>query len=67
MLLSVNVYSQEKRLALGIGNSAYEHGGPLRNPVNDVDYNCIDAGRILGKMENAANRTNIVILDACRN
>jgi len=139
LLLSATVYSQEKRLALIIGNSAYEHGGPLKNPVNDadsmkqaltqvgfevlghfnlrqaemkmaidyfgmklrdydvglfyyaghgiqskgnnylipvdanllsendVDYNCIDAGRILGKMEDAANRTNIVILDACRN
>lgn len=139
LLLSATGYSQEKRLALVIGNGAYEHGGPLRNPVNDadsmkhaltqvgfevldhfnltlaemkmaidyfgmklmdydvglfyyaghgiqskgnnylipvdvnlmsendVDYNCLDAGRILGKMESAANRTNIVILDACRN
>jgi len=29
-------HSQEKRLALVIGNSAYEHGGVLRNPVNDA-------------------------------
>jgi hypothetical protein len=26
----------ERRLALLIGNSAYTHGGNLRNPVNDV-------------------------------
>ena len=32
----------------------------------DVDYDCIDAGRLLGKMEAAATSTNIVILDACR-
>jgi hypothetical protein len=33
----------------------------------DVEYNCVRADRILGKMEAAANETNIVILDACRN
>ena len=32
----------------------------------DVDYDCIDAGRLLGKMEAAGSKTNIVILDACR-
>jgi uncharacterized caspase-like protein len=32
----------------------------------DVDYDCIDAGRLLGKMEAAGSNTNIVILDACR-
>ena len=34
---------------------------------NDVMYDCIDAGRLLGKMEAAGTTTNIVILDACRN
>jgi effector-binding domain-containing protein len=34
---------------------------------SDVKYEAIDAGRILGKMEDAENRLNIVILDACRN
>ena len=33
---------------------------------NDVEYNCVDAGRVLGKMEDAGTSTNIVILDACR-
>jgi uncharacterized protein YecT (DUF1311 family) len=32
----------------------------------DVEYESIDAGRILGKMEDAGNRMNLVILDACR-
>jgi hypothetical protein len=32
----------------------------------DVDYDCVDAGRLLGKMEAAGSKTNIVILDACR-
>jgi len=128
----------EKRLALVIGNSEYEHGGFLLNPVNDatamvgvletvgfevisytnadqktvkiamdefgerledfdvglfyyaghgiqvsgsnyiipvdatlykeqdVDYDCVEVGRILGKMEASASTTNIIILDACR-
>lgn len=33
----------------------------------DVLYDCVDAGRVLGKMEAAGTTTNIVILDACRN
>ncbi len=32
----------------------------------DVDYDCIDVGRLLGKMEAAETSTNIIILDACR-
>ena len=37
LLSSLTGYSQEKRLALVIGNSAYEHGGVLKNPVNDAN------------------------------
>lgn len=33
----------------------------------DVKYRCMDAGLVLGRMENAGNALNIVILDACRN
>lgn len=33
---------------------------------SDVEYEAIDAGRILSKMEDARNPINIVILDACR-
>ncbi|SFV71770.1 Mlr3463 protein [hydrothermal vent metagenome] len=33
----------------------------------DVEYNAIDAGRILSKMEGSKSKTNIIILDACRN
>jgi uncharacterized caspase-like protein len=130
--------SNEKRLALIIGNSDYPHGGDLDNPVNDAramnrslknlgfdvikyentgqidmkkaidifgtklknydvglffyaghgvqvkgnnylipsdadlksendaEYNCVDAGRVLAKMEDAGSGTNIIILDACR-
>jgi len=32
----------------------------------DVRYNGVDAGYVLGKMEDAGNEVNIVILDACR-
>jgi len=34
---------------------------------NDVEYDCVDAGRVLAKMEDSDNKTNIIILDACRN
>lgn len=33
---------------------------------SDVKYECVDAGRVLGKMEDAGNHLNIVVLDACR-
>lgn len=33
---------------------------------NDVEYDCVRADRILAKMEGAGTKTNIVILDACR-
>ena len=36
VLLPLAGNSQERRLALVIGNSEYEHGGVLRNPVNDA-------------------------------
>ena len=37
IVISSSLFSQEKRLALVIGNSAYEHGGFLENPVNDAN------------------------------
>lgn len=35
--------------------------------ATDVEYEGVDVGRVLGKMETAKNSMNIVILDACRN
>ena len=43
---------------------------PLGDPIAsepDVRYKTVNAGLILAKMEDSRNRTNIVILDACRN
>jgi len=34
---------------------------------SDIQFETVDAGRVLGKMEDAGNGINIVILDACRN
>lgn len=34
---------------------------------SDIEFETVDAGRVLGKMEDAGNPLNIVILDACRN
>jgi len=33
---------------------------------SDTEYDCVRADRVLRKMESAASKTNIVILDACR-
>lgn len=32
----------------------------------DIEYESLDVGRVLGKMEDAGNPINVVILDACR-
>lgn len=37
------------------------------NGESDVEYESVEIGRVLGKMADARNRMNIVILDACRN
>jgi formylglycine-generating enzyme required for sulfatase activity len=37
------------------------------NGEGDVEYESVEIGRVLGKMADARNRMNIVILDACRN
>ena len=36
LFLVISLYPQEKRLALVIGNSDYQYGGKLDNPVNDA-------------------------------
>ncbi len=41
-------------------------GSPIESET-DVRYRAVNAGLILGKMEESRNRTNIFILDACRN
>ena len=133
IILTISGNSQEKRLALVIGNCEYQHAVPLSNPVNDADaiaetlqllgfdvqrhnnssqremkkaidsfgeklknydvglfffaghglqvdgynylipvdanikteedaeYNCVNAGRVLSKMETSGANTNIVI------
>jgi len=33
----------------------------------DIEYNCVNAGRILANMERSNTKTNIIIFDACRN
>jgi uncharacterized caspase-like protein len=33
----------------------------------DIEYNCVNAGRILANMEKTNSMTNIIIFDACRN
>jgi hypothetical protein len=40
--------------------------GTKINEETDVEYEAVDAGRVLATMNNAKSRVNIVILDACR-
>ncbi len=37
------------------------------NSESDVEYDCVNAERVLARMEDAGSSVNIVILDACRN
>lgn len=41
--------------------------GAVINNEYEVEYEAVDVGLVIAQMTNAANRTNIVILDACRN
>ncbi|MDP3428417.1 MAG: caspase family protein [Humidesulfovibrio sp.] len=56
------------------GHGLQVHGKNYLVPVDarlsaeqDAKYRCMDAGLVLGRMEDAGNGLNIVILDACRN
>ncbi len=33
---------------------------------SDVEFECIDVGRVMGKMHDARSKLNIIVLDACR-
>ncbi|MCI0665213.1 MAG: caspase family protein, partial [Acidobacteria bacterium] len=41
--------------------------GAVIDKEEEVEYEGVDVGLLLAQMENAGNRVNIVILDACRN
>ena len=56
------------------GHGVQVAGNNYLVPVNaviqsesDVRFGCLDAGLVLGKVEDAGNGLNLVILDACRN
>lgn len=79
MVDGINLFAKKlARSEVGIFYFA-GHGIQINNnnyliPVNskvesesDVEFEGINAGRILGKMKEAGNRLNIVVLDACRN
>ncbi|MBU1247115.1 MAG: caspase family protein [Proteobacteria bacterium] len=79
MITALDDFGRELALG-GVGLFYYAgHGVQLKGrnylvPVgtrvasaSDVEFESIDAGRVLGKMEDAGNGLNIVILDACRN
>ena len=80
MKKAIDIFGRKIRNNNGVGLFYYAgHGMQVRGrnyliPVNanievedDVEYESIDVGRVLGKMNAANNRLNVVILDACRN
>jgi tetratricopeptide (TPR) repeat protein len=53
----------------GVQVSRYNYLVPVDAKLSSekkVEYNCVRADRVLAEMESAGSRTNIVILDACR-
>ena len=78
MVNTVNMFGQKlKRSDVGIffyaGHAMQINGRNYLIPVkarvaseSDVEFEAFDAGRVLGKMHEAENRLNIIILDACR-
>lgn len=53
----------------GVQNQGRNYLVPLDakpESANEIEYDCLQADRILTKMEDANTRTNIVVLDACR-
>ena len=78
MVNTVNTFGQKlKRSDVGIffyaGHAMQINGRNYLIPVkarvaseSDVEFEAFDAGRVLGKMHEAENRLNIIILDACR-
>jgi hypothetical protein len=78
MVLAIDeFYKRLKRADVGVfyfaGHGMQIHGVNYLIPVKaqvtsetDVQFEAVDAGRVLGKMRSAGNKLNIVILDACR-
>lgn len=78
MLEAVNRFGERlKKAKVGLfyfsGHGLQVKGRNYIVPINsklqsesDVEFEMVDAGRVLGKMEDAGNGLNIVILDACR-
>ena len=79
MLKAVNSFSGKlKRSEIGIfyfaGHGMQVNGHNYLIPIgvsimeeSDVEFEAVDASRIIAKMRDAENPLNIVILDACRN
>lgn len=54
----------------GVQSGGYNYLVPVNAEIRteaDVEFESVNLNRVLAKMEEAGNRVNIVILDACRN
>lgn len=53
----------------GIQAEGYNYLVPIDAAISserDVEYTCVEAGRVLSRMKDAGISTNIIVLDACR-
>jgi hypothetical protein len=69
-----NLKNYEVGLFFYAGHGIQSNGNNYLIPVDaelkseeDVELNCVEANRVLAKMEASGSKVNIVILDACRN
>jgi hypothetical protein len=80
MKIAIREFGKKLRMNRGVGLFYYAgHGVQVEGynflvPVQaemaseaEVEYEAVDVGFVLAQMEGAANRVNIIILDACRN
>lgn len=54
----------------GVQSNGYNYLIPvdaILQSEQDIEYNCVEADRVLAKMEAGGSKVNILILDACRN
>lgn len=78
MIEAINAFGEEiKKGGVGLfyfaGHGVQSKGRNFLIPVkvalgreSDLEFETVDVGRVLGAMDEAGNRVNLVILDACR-
>ena len=78
MIEAINAFGEDiKKGGVGLfyfaGHGVQSKGRNFLIPVkvtlgkeSDLEFETVDVGRVLGAMDEAGNRVNLIILDACR-